>query len=155
MTSAFRALAQQKKPEFTAVDESKCGANGCPCRSSVRLTSSWLCSIHAWVEPEDWPRITEAVHQNIWLLELIRDIRKMHSKGRPKDASVDPWRDYACQFWGEDACKPHPNESFELYVNRMVAEVLYRTGAVKKKPELRLPEPPKKRVRFARQEVAA
>jgi hypothetical protein len=54
--------AWQKVEAEPEHNDSLCSAHGCPNRWAVD-TGSRLCSAHAWAQPHEWPRITEAQYQ--------------------------------------------------------------------------------------------
>ncbi len=60
----------------------KCRAHDCPNNWSVSTSS--LCSAHAWVEPLHWPRITQEIQQN--LLQRQNE-RRMAAREAPRPIS--------------------------------------------------------------------
>lgn len=130
--SVRKRLAEQREqaPEF---DPRRCVAHGCPCRASCsRDGVSFTCSAHDSAKADEWPRVTEALIEHKWLIELIDEIKSMGDKRAD-------WRGFATQFWSEDeVCRPHARESVEAYVLRMRSELLHRCGLMKR-PAVRLP----------------
>lgn len=114
-----------------------CYATGCPCRGTVSVEGGkFMCSAHAHINAEEWPRVTEKLRDHDWLIGLLGDMRTM-------DRRFEDWRGFAMQFWsGEDArCQPDPGEDCFAYQNRMRKELLFRCG-VAAKPQIRLPQKP-------------
>lgn len=126
------AKREEQRPEQ---DERRCAADGCKCRSSVKLGGGWTCFVHAHAEPEDWQAITYRMNEHSWLGEFIDEIKRM-------DAKSQDWRGFAMQFWenSDPYCQPDPRENAVPYENRMRSEFLYRIGQLAKRPAPRLPE---------------
>lgn len=102
----------------------KCAANGCPCVATVQVEGGrWSCSHHAFAMPDLWPRITESLNQNAWLLEFMRDVQAMARRN-------ENWREFATKFWDgvDDQCMPANTESDTAYFYRMKGEVDWRCG---------------------------
>lgn len=116
-------------------DETLCCADGCKCRSSVKISGGWTCFAHAHAEPEDWRQITTMMREFSWLGEFIDEIKRMESKSQD-------WRGFAMQFWenSDRYCQPDPRENAVPYENRMRSEFLHRIGQLSKRPAPRLPE---------------
>lgn len=137
------------KPESSAykteVDVTKCPANGCKLRATVRLEGgAFCCSAHAWLEPEDWSRATSRLGENDWLSGFIDEMQRMDQR------STD-WRGFAMQFWenSDKFCQPDKQENAIPYQNRMRGELLYRCGLIPNRPQVRLPQAVKPGGRFA------
>lgn len=116
-------------------DRPRCPANGCPFRPVVDpgLTGRMRCSVHAYAEPEDWPRLTERAQANQWLATFIGDIQRMAYRSQR-----GAWVEYANEFWREaDAhCMPCDAEkgNASAYQYRMFGELLWRCGVRKDRP---------------------
>ncbi len=143
MTNAFRELSKQK-PSFEEKDPKKCAAYDCPCRSSMNFGSGWACSAHAMAPADKWPSITRGLRDNGWLVEFIDDMRLM-------DSQSQDWRGFALKFWHatDEFCKPAAEEGAVAYQNRMRGELLYRSGSLPKRPQVRIPKPTQGRWYFA------
>lgn len=127
-------------------DETRCAAIGCPCRGSVSLEGGrFICTAHAALPSDRWPLITERLREHDWLIGFVDEMQKM-DRNPPKPGQPG-WREFATQFWQEtdDFCVPRPREQALPYQNRMRLELLYRCGAMAKRPEPRIPEPAKSR----------
>lgn len=66
--------------------ELMCSAHGCPQRWSVDGSKGRLCSFHAWVQPHEWPRITEDLQRTgPWRLSTQEPINlKDEFRGDPR-----------------------------------------------------------------------
>lgn len=132
--SGFRKRGEQ--PQEPERDESRCAANGCPCRGTVSLEGGrFVCTAHSAVPSDRWPLVTERQTEFRWLVEFIDEMQKM-------DRQRQDWRGFAKQFWeeSEPACMPHERENAAPYQLRMRAELLFRCGVLTKRPEPRLPK---------------
>lgn len=136
------AKARQRMAESAAAHEQaqqhtaqKCGAIGCRCRATVSMGGSgYLCRYHVAAPADKWPRITDALAQNDWLLAFISDVQTMARE-------VKPWREFATRFWDQDPPgAPAAFESDAAYLYRMELEMLHRCGQYPKRPEPRDPK---------------
>lgn len=137
--------AAANPPEFS----NRCHASGCPCRGTISMEGGhFLCSAHAFIPADQWPRVTQKLREHEWLIAFIGDMQRM-------DRHCEDWRGFAVQFWHnqDDYCKPDSRENAIPYQNRMRAELLYRCGLVKR-PAVRLPQPLIKRFGNAAQAAA-
>lgn len=83
--SAFDELRDQRAVEDAQRDLSlMCSAHGCPNRWSV--DPGRLCSAHAWVEPAQWPEVTQQQRDN----EAQRAIEAAAPKIGPRYIKPDP-----------------------------------------------------------------
>ena len=119
------SFARQKKnhvAEQADTPSTRCHANGCPCRGAVSLEGSrWFCSSHAFALPDEWPRITEGLRQNDWLLHFI-DMLLTDPRKKPED-----WRGIATAFWEADPFgAPRDFETRRGYEYRMREELRWR-----------------------------
>lgn len=135
---------RQKTQEPVEQSNSSCHASNCPCRGTISFDGGrWMCYAHAFATPQDWPRITERLHEFGWLIQFTDDIKRMN------ESTINgqrDWREFAEKFWGgqDEQCMPHASEEATKYINRMKGELLWRCG-LSKRPAVRIPEPPKKR----------
>lgn len=144
MSNAFRQLASQRPPSEPERQSTNCHANHCPCRGTVSFDGGrFCCGAHAFAKQDDWPRITEKLHELKWLVAFTDDIQRIDQN--PGKDTPD-WREYATNFWSgqDDYCIPDPKEDCLPYQNRMRGELLYRLGQTKR-PAPRIPEPVKSR----------
>lgn len=135
--SGFRSVVRRDAAEPQQQDQTRCEAYGCPCRGSVAVGGSrFTCHAHAFAEAGMWQDITAGLNRHRWLIEFIDEVRDMHA--RFKD-----WRAFATRFWTgqDDLCIPDALEDFIPYQNRMRGELLWRVGALPKRPAPRLPKP--------------
>ena len=135
------AKARQRIAESAAAHEqanhqaqNRCNAMGCPCRASVSTGGSgWMCRYHVAAAADKWPRITDALAQNDWLLAFIAEAQKMARE-------LKPWREFALRFWDHDpAGGPAAFETDSAYLYRMELELLHRCGQYPRRPEPRDP----------------
>lgn len=122
-------------------NDTGCAAHGCPCRGSVSTEGGrFTCSAHAAVPSDRWPFVTERLLEFSWLIGFIDEMQKM-------DRQRGDWRAFATQFWkdSDEHCLPHERENAGPYQLRMRAELMYRCGITKNRPEPRLPQAPKGR----------
>ena len=131
---ARRRIAEQAEQQQQHSPQ-KCAAIGCQCRATVNMAGSgYLCRYHVAAPADKWPRITDAIAQNDWLLALISDVQKM-----ARDCK--PWREFAVRFWDADpAGAPAPFEEASAYLYRMEQEMLFRCGQHPHRPEPRNPK---------------
>lgn len=122
-------------------DETRCAADHCPCRGTVSQEGGrFLCTAHSAVPSDRWPRLTEMLHSNRWLIGFIDEMQRM-------DHAHGDWRGFASEFWkdSDPFCIPDPREYALPYQNRMRGELLFRCGLTKKRPEPRIPQVPTSR----------
>lgn len=135
--SGYRNFQKRgQESEAPERDESRCSANGCPCRSSVSLGGGkWLCSFHAFGPADRWATITGELRNHLWLMDFMSDLRA-DSLTLDRD-----WREYATKFWqgSDDAQIPAPQEFRESYLYRMHQELMHRVGARSKGGAVHLP----------------
>lgn len=143
--SGYGAIKQRTADAAQPVrDETRCYANGCPCRASMSLEGGkWMCGAHAFAAADAWPAITEKLCVNSWLVGFMNDL---HRIDQTTGKDVPSWREYATKFWTgqDDYCIPHAKEDCLPYQNRMRGELLYRCGLAKR-PAPRLAQEPKGR----------
>ena len=133
------SFARSKKPAPAPQDDgpevTRCHAIGCPCRGTISLEGGrWHCNTHAFALPSDWPRLTEGLRENDWLLQFI-DMLLVDPKKPPED-----WRGIAVEFWAADPYgAPRDFETRRGYEYRMREELRWRLDGLKdgKRPEPR------------------
>lgn len=108
-------------------DETRCVANGCPCRATVVFDGMRRCSFHDGHEPEKWPAITEKLREFDWLRGFWSTLAKPE---RWRD-----WKTVATGFFDEHYPELVPTEANrEQYLYRLHQEIRYRVGATPRKP---------------------
>lgn len=141
--SGYRNFQKRgQETEAPERDESRCSANGCPCRASVSLGGGkWLCSFHAFGPADRWATITGELRNHSWLMDFMSDLR---ADAMTLDRN---WREYATKFWqgSDDAQMPVDREQRDAYLYRMHQELMHRVGARSKPGEVHLPKPPQGR----------
>lgn len=126
----------QERDDHTP-ERPRCPANGCPFRPvvDVGMTGKMRCTLHAYAEPEDWPRITEQAQRHEWLGQFIADVQKLANALTKRDTT---WQQYAVEFWrGQDEhCAPSEAElrNVSAYLYRMFGELSWRCGVSKNRP---------------------
>lgn len=130
-----RAQAPQAEPQ----SDLRCIAHGCPCRGTVDANNSGkaLCSFHhAAGDAKDWPRISETLRDQFWLLEFQTDLMRKTELWADRR-----FREYAAAFWkdADPSMVPVPGESRENYVYRLHLEMQHRVGNLANRPEPRVP----------------
>lgn len=142
-------LAEQQ--QTNDVDVTRCEAYGCPCRATISVEGGrWTCVNHAFMVQDDWQNVTRKLNENKWLVDFIGDMQRMAAKH-------EDWRGFASMFWAgtDEHCMPDPKEADVPYQNRMRGELMWRAGAIAKRPAVRLPKPVKPSGSFANKEVPA
>jgi hypothetical protein len=132
-------MAKQKPSQVEEKDPAQCEAHGCPCRASVSVEGGrFTCHAHSAVPVDRWQSVTHALRENSWLAEFIDEVRTMESRHQN-------WRAFAMQFWANAdlECQPQPGEGSVSYQNRMRGELMFRAGALSKRPQPRLIQPVK------------
>jgi hypothetical protein len=112
-------------------DESRCVANGCPCRASVNFGEGWLCSFHDGNEPSRWPTITEGLREHDWLRGFFVTLS---DPKRYRD-----WREVASEFFAEHPDMKPTEAHREQYLYRLHLEIRYRCGASLRRPGPHVP----------------
>lgn len=95
-----KAPVEEPQQEITT----NCAAHGCPRKGELSNdtgpTSRFLCWVHYEAkEPMDWPRLTQAINENLWLVEFADKLAKKSSfdlecaskEHRAEGPEIDRW----------------------------------------------------------------
>lgn len=132
------------KPEFQEEHSNKCQANGCPLRGTMAPSDGrFVCTCHYNAEPEQWPRITEALRENERITLALNEVLRTGDI----DWSMGKWQMMARFFDGEPELQPSVAERDHRrwYEYRLRGWMTYLTGVSGKRPVQREPLQPSKR----------
>ena len=136
--SLFQARKRSTEVAATTTEKfsNRCAANGCQLRGTIAPGGGrYVCSYHYAAESEDWPRVTEALHDNENLLLGIDEVIRIGDI----DWSLGKWEMMQKFFAGEPELQPTVAERQHRrwYQYRLNAWVMYLAGITSRKPEPR------------------
>lgn len=130
--------ARKRSNEVAVVEQhsDRCAANGCMLRGTIAPSNGrYVCSYHYAAESSDWPRVTEALHENEKLLLAIDEVLRMGDM----DWVLGKWEMMDRYFADQPELQPTEAERQHRrwYEYRLNAWVMYLAKITKRKPEPR------------------
>lgn len=130
--SFIKNTTPQKEEIFVSY---KCHAHGCPLNGTISaLQNRWTCSFHFRADPDNWPSVTSAIHNNRPILGIIDDLRKISEiewaseiRGNPPQRDI-----YMRLFDDQPELKPHDGESKSRYEYRLMDHISVSAGVLAK-----------------------
>ena len=114
-------------PKIEAPENSNlCKAHGCRLLASIDAGGGFVCRYHQAAEDFQWPAVTEAINQSIFIFDLMKDIKQARNDKQ--------WFALATEFWEEERMRPIVGEKAGQYLYRLHYEVMFRAGLLKKNP---------------------
>lgn len=133
--------ARQRSTEAAAPTHehsNRCAANGCPLRGTIAPSGGrFVCSYHYAAQPEDWPRVTEGLHQHEKLRMAIDEVIGMGDM----DWVMGKWEMMARFFDDEPGFQPTVAERQHRrwYEARLHGWLMHLVGVTKRQPVPREP----------------
>ncbi len=120
-----------------------CIATGCPMRGSMSSTggeNSFMCAPHFQGQPDEWPRITEALRESLTIRMAIDEILKIDEiSWRSSVGGFPPKSQMMERFFDDVSLKPQGEEFTRKswYEYRLRNELMFRAG-LSRKPKVRI-----------------
>ncbi len=128
--------ARMRSAEAPAIETSssnKCAANGCPLRGTITPSGGrYVCAYHHSAQPEQWPRVTEAMREHKNIIMGLDEVIGMGDI----DWAMGKWEMLSRFFSNDPELQPTTAERNHRrwYEYRLHNWLMYLAGVTSKRP---------------------